>query len=246
MIDTGSSSMQRIGDFADKSLAGTGTESLVSYVLRGEGDQTDEKTSASQIDSSVKQPLLRHAATPVGGASAQGNEPRSKTPPSSILPDEVAGEAKEAGRIRDSHPGSTNANDCPGTPPSTSGSMSPLIPSSHRPGANEAYCLLSAKELPEWFEPYGFAFEGYRVGLTTPQTWHSVFRCHNETQNIWTEFGPLFAFCVLQLGAFCHCVSCAFRALRFETRPGQFFCGGPQPVCVCILEACVCVSVSAS
>jgi len=26
-----------------------------------------------------------------------------------------------------------------------------------------------------------------------------VFHCHNETQNIWTEFGPLFAFCVLSV-----------------------------------------------
>ena len=62
-----------------------------------------------------------------------------------------------------------------------------------------AVLSLSSGELPEWFEPYGFQFEGYRVGLSSQQTCNSIFHCHNETQNIWTEFGPLFAFCVLSV-----------------------------------------------
>jgi hypothetical protein len=187
MIDTGSSSMRRMGSFADKSLAGTGTDSIVGYVFRGEG-QSGENTSNSppfsrpQTTSSLEQPLLRPAVRPVGGGYTE---------------EELLGEAKEVGG---GGGGSNNNNDSnPTTPPRNSRSSSPLTSSPHRPGAHSAYCLLSARELPEWFEPYGFAFEGYRVGLTTPQTWHSVFHCHNETQNIWTEFGPLFAFCVLSV-----------------------------------------------
>lgn len=50
--------------------------------------------------------------------------------------------------------------------------------------------LVCKNDLPPWFAPGQYVLTGYRVHFTLAQAWRSMFAWHNETVNVWTEFGP--------------------------------------------------------
>ena len=54
----------------------------------------------------------------------------------------------------------------------------------------QVFKLLTIEELPDYFAPYAFVLTGYRVDFSWRLCWESLFRMHNETLNVWTEFVP--------------------------------------------------------
>jgi len=52
-------------------------------------------------------------------------------------------------------------------------------------------------ELPDYFAPYPYIYTGYRVNFSWKLCWESMFKMHNETVNIWTEFIPFLVCLVL-------------------------------------------------
>eukprot|EP00475_Leptophrys_vorax_P041106 TRINITY_DN7728_c0_g1_i1.p1 TRINITY_DN7728_c0_g1~~TRINITY_DN7728_c0_g1_i1.p1 ORF type:complete len:882 (-),score=185.21 TRINITY_DN7728_c0_g1_i1:65-2464(-) len=55
-----------------------------------------------------------------------------------------------------------------------------------------AYC--SAEELPTYFQHYPYILHFYRARFTVQMCIQSLFKLHNETLNVWTEFLPFFIF----------------------------------------------------
>jgi hypothetical protein len=56
--------------------------------------------------------------------------------------------------------------------------------------------LCDWKNLPPYQDPYSYVRTGYRANFTPWLCFKSIFKMHNETINIWTEFGPAVGFLV--------------------------------------------------
>jgi hypothetical protein len=62
-------------------------------------------------------------------------------------------------------------------------------PDQHR--SRTTYALVGADELPSYFLGYPGILTGYRVNFSAQMCLRSLFRWHNETLNVWTEFIPM-------------------------------------------------------
>jgi hypothetical protein len=50
--------------------------------------------------------------------------------------------------------------------------------------------------MPDWMHPAAYVQTGYRINYSSADALRSIFEVHNETVNIWTEFGPMIFFLV--------------------------------------------------
>jgi adiponectin receptor len=58
------------------------------------------------------------------------------------------------------------------------------------------YGLEDAANLPKYFLSYPYITAHYRVNFSARMCWQSLFKLHNETMNVWSEFGPALFFFV--------------------------------------------------
>jgi len=56
------------------------------------------------------------------------------------------------------------------------------------------YATTTCDELPSWYLSYPNIIGGYRVNFSAQMCLQSLFKLHNETLNVWTEFLPAAAF----------------------------------------------------
>lgn len=56
--------------------------------------------------------------------------------------------------------------------------------------------LVSVSELPEYYAAYNYITDSYRSEYSARNCWISIFKWHNETLNIWSEFLPALIFSV--------------------------------------------------
>ena len=75
----------------------------------------------------------------------------------------------------------------------TTSRMSSQLPPPPRP-MKAKFDLVDASELPSWFTPYPYIETGYRVDFSYSLGLGSLFRLHNETVNVYTEFLPAIGF----------------------------------------------------
>jgi len=57
-------------------------------------------------------------------------------------------------------------------------------------------CNADDPELPRWMHPAAYIKTGYRVNYSYARAGQSAFELHNETFNVWTEFGPFIFFLI--------------------------------------------------
>jgi hypothetical protein len=65
-----------------------------------------------------------------------------------------------------------------------------------RAAPRTSYGTTTCDELPSWFLAYPNVINGYRVNFTAQMCLQSLFKLHNETLNVWTEFLPALGFFV--------------------------------------------------
>ena len=56
--------------------------------------------------------------------------------------------------------------------------------------------LVTDADLPSWYSPYPFVRSNYRCHFSNQLCISSLFRLHNETVNVWTEFLPAIGFSI--------------------------------------------------
>ena len=214
MTTEASKSMARIGHFNDDALSGTRQDSVAGYFFGddvdldennrdGNGDRRDGSGSGGgggaggDGASDMRTSLLHNS----DGAATAGDSNSSSIRPASLLNNDGSLEQGQQPQQRQQqqqqhHYGSIAQGNTTTTNKRRRGQdddeETPLTPV-----LLSTPTLVNHDQLPTWFEPYSYTYTGYRLHYNPALGWNSIWQCHNETQNIWSEFLPMLLFVIV-------------------------------------------------
>ena len=175
MTTTAGRSMSRIGTFSESALKGTDKDTVFGYFF---GDiDTTYTTSSTGIPS------------PLFNGRGENRENRGEQRNASNATDGL-----HASLLANDGNSNTNTNTNTAILPSSTNHHNQRTSNLEEPVLLSEPCLCNSDQLPKWFEPYSYTLTGYRLHYNDRLSCNSILQCHNETQNIWTEFLPLMVF----------------------------------------------------